>query len=85
MLQDQAEPRPYADVELAIQRELGLPIAALFAEFEPEARAAASLAQARGVPSLGHSRSVLKCCRPSAQGQYQRLSSVLYFLTFDKQ
>lgn len=47
MLQDQAEPRPYADVEHAILRELGLPIGALFAEFEPEARAAASLAQAR--------------------------------------
>ncbi len=47
MLQDQAEPRPYADVEHAILRELGMPIGALFAEFEPEARAAASLAQAR--------------------------------------
>ncbi len=52
MLQDQAEPRPYADVELAIQRELGLPIGALFVDFEPEARAAASLAQARSIPSL---------------------------------
>ncbi|EIE24434.1 ABC1-domain-containing protein [Coccomyxa subellipsoidea C-169] len=52
VLQDQAEPRPYADVELAIQRELGLPIGALFVEFEPEARAAASLAQARSIPSL---------------------------------
>ena len=47
MLQDQAEPRPYADVEHAILRELGMPVGALFAEFEPEARAAASLAQAR--------------------------------------
>ncbi|CAL8467426.1 g6964 [Coccomyxa elongata] len=45
VLQDQAEPRPYADVEHAILRELGMPIGALFAEFEPEARAAASLAQ----------------------------------------
>ena len=54
MLQDQAEPRPYADVELAIQRELGLPIGALFVDFEPEARAAASLAQARSIALYVH-------------------------------
>ncbi len=51
MLQDQVAPRPFAEVELAVQRELGAPIAELFAEFEPEARAAASLAQARAPPA----------------------------------
>ena len=45
MLQDQVDPRPFAEVELAVQRELGAPIAQLFADFEPAARAAASLAQ----------------------------------------
>ena len=47
VLQDQVAPRPFAEVELAVQRELGAPIAELFAEFEPAAAAAASLAQAR--------------------------------------
>ena len=45
VLQDRVEPRPFPEVELAIEQELGRPIAELFAEFEPEARAAASLAQ----------------------------------------
>ena len=48
MLQDRVEPRPFPEVELAIRQELGRPIAELFAEFEPEARAAASLAQVCG-------------------------------------
>jgi predicted unusual protein kinase regulating ubiquinone biosynthesis (AarF/ABC1/UbiB family) len=45
VLQDRVEPRPFPEVELAIEQELGQPISELFAEFEPEARAAASLAQ----------------------------------------
>lgn len=45
MLQDQVEPGPVEDVAEVLQRELGAPPSHLFAEFEPEARAAASLAQ----------------------------------------
>lgn len=45
MLQDQVEPGPVEDVAEVLQRELGAPASQLFAEFEPEARAAASLAQ----------------------------------------
>ncbi len=45
------EPGSFADVERAIVRELGAPIEALFAEFEPEARAAASLAQVGRLPT----------------------------------
>lgn len=45
MLQDQVEPRPVEDVAEVLQRELRAPASQLFAEFEPEARAAASLAQ----------------------------------------
>ena len=48
MLQDQVEPGPVEDMAEVVQRELGAPPSHLFAEFEPEARAAASLAQ---VPS----------------------------------
>lgn len=45
VLQDQVEPGPVEDVAEVLQRELGAPPSHLFAEFEPEARAAASLAQ----------------------------------------
>ena len=46
VLQDRAEPRGFEEVQLAVMQQLGAPIEELFAEFEPEARAAASLAQA---------------------------------------
>ncbi len=45
VLQDQVEPGPVEDVAEVLQRELGAPASQLFADFEPEARAAASLAQ----------------------------------------
>ena len=45
MLQDQVEPGPVEDVAEVLQRELGAPASHLFAEFEPDAKAAASLAQ----------------------------------------
>ena len=45
VLQDRAEPRDFEEVQLAVLQELGAPIEDLFAEFEPQARAAASLAQ----------------------------------------
>lgn len=45
VLQDQVEPGPVEDVDEVLQTELGAPASQLFAEFDPEARAAASLAQ----------------------------------------
>ena len=45
VLQDRAEPRDFEEVQLAVMQQLGAPIQDLFAEFEPDARAAASLAQ----------------------------------------
>jgi hypothetical protein len=46
-LQDAAPPRPFAAVDAVLRAELGAPAATLFASFEPQAAAAASLAQAR--------------------------------------
>ena len=45
VLQDRAEPQDFKEVQLAVMQQLGAPIQDLFAEFEPDARAAASLAQ----------------------------------------
>ena len=48
VLQDRVPPRPFAETERVLERELGAPVAELFAELEPQPRAAASLAQACG-------------------------------------
>lgn len=71
VLQDRVEPRPFAEVELAVQRELGAPIAELFAEFEPEARAAASLAQVCGrrMHSLLSAMACSSCMHQAGQGR----------------
>lgn len=44
-LQDRVPPRPFADIQHVLQQELGAPAEELFAEFDPAATAAASLAQ----------------------------------------
>lgn len=44
-LQDKVPPRPFADAECVLRRELGAPAAQLFSQFAPLATAAASLAQ----------------------------------------
>lgn len=44
-LQDQVSPEPFCDIEAAVQRALGKPIGEMFASFEPEPIASASLAQ----------------------------------------
>lgn len=46
-LQDQAEAQPPEATRRALERELGMEVEAAFAEFEPTASAAASLAQAK--------------------------------------
>lgn len=45
LLQDQVPPRPWAEMRPVIERELGGSVDSLYAEFDPEAIAAASLAQ----------------------------------------
>jgi hypothetical protein len=52
-LQDAAPPRPFDDVDAVLLSELGAPAATLFASFEPQAAAAASLAQARRACACG--------------------------------
>ena len=44
-LQDRVPPQPYAAVEAAVVRELGRPVDAVFADFDRESVAAASIAQ----------------------------------------
>ncbi len=44
-LQDQANPQPFEDAKRVLEQQLGMVMEDAFSEFEPEARAAASLAQ----------------------------------------
>ena len=46
VLQDRTRPRPFAEVRRALEKELREPLEAVFASFEEEAAASASLAQA---------------------------------------
>jgi len=62
VLQDQVEPGPVEDVAEVLQRELGAPASQLFAEFEPEARAAASLAQVLPPMHAYISTACAPCC-----------------------
>ena len=45
MLQDRVDPRPFAETQAMLERELGAPVAELFADLEEQPCAAASLAQ----------------------------------------
>lgn len=45
-LQDQAEPQDFEDTKRTLETELGAELDSFFEDFEPDARAAASLAQA---------------------------------------
>lgn len=45
LMQDQVPPRPWIEMRALIERELGAPLAELYAEFDPQPVAAASLAQ----------------------------------------
>jgi len=50
VLQDRVDPRPFEETRRMLERELGAPVAELFAELEPHSRAAASLAQVAPAP-----------------------------------
>ena len=47
MLQDQVEPGSFEEMAQVLQRQLGAPASELFAHFDREPKAAASLAQVR--------------------------------------
>jgi ubiquinone biosynthesis protein len=77
-LQDDVTPFSYAEVELVIQAELGLPIERLFLEFEETPMAAASIGQVHRAVLPNGRRVAVKVQRPEAPNQIESDIALLY-------
>ncbi|HFD15685.1 MAG TPA: ubiquinone biosynthesis regulatory protein kinase UbiB, partial [Rhodospirillales bacterium] len=64
LLQDRVPPFPGAEARAIIERELGRPVAELFAEFDETPLASASIAQVHTATLHGGDRVVVKVLRP---------------------
>jgi len=79
-LQDQVPPFPGSVARAAIERELGSPIAQLFAEFDETPLAAASIAQVHAARLPNGKEVVVKVLRPGMRAVIERDIEVLYAL-----
>jgi predicted unusual protein kinase regulating ubiquinone biosynthesis (AarF/ABC1/UbiB family) len=67
-LHDRVPPRPFAVIRHQIENELGHPLEAVFAEFEPRPLAAASLAQVHQARTADGRRCAVKVQYPGIEG-----------------
>jgi ubiquinone biosynthesis protein len=79
-LQDQVPPFPAEQALAAVERAYGRPASAVFAEFEREPLAAASIAQVHAARLPGGEEIVVKILRPNVHEQVARDLEVLYAL-----
>lgn len=70
-LQDSAPPVPWPEIEAAIVQEFGTPVTDLFASFDEEPLAAASIGQAHAATLPGGQDVVVKVRRPGVVGQVE--------------
>ena len=71
-LQDQVPPFPGAEAQAIVERELKRPIAELFASFDPEPLASASIAQVHAATLADGREVVVKVVRPGIREQIRR-------------
>ncbi len=79
-LQDRVPPFPAALARATIERSLGRPVADIFATFEDDPLAAASIAQVHGARLHSGRDVVVKVLRPDMKGRIERDLEVLYTL-----
>ncbi|RME30276.1 MAG: AarF/ABC1/UbiB kinase family protein [Deltaproteobacteria bacterium] len=79
-LQDRAPPFDFGQVRKTVEGELGKPIEQLFAEFEPEPMASASIAQVHRAVTRSGERVVVKVKRPAIAQTIRSTIDVLYTL-----
>jgi ubiquinone biosynthesis protein len=67
-LHDSVPPRPFASIRARVERELGAPLESVFAEFNPEPIASASLAQVHAATLIDGRRCAVKVQYPGIEG-----------------
>lgn len=80
MLQDRIAPFPFAEVERIVAAEFDRPISELFAEFDPEPIAAASVAQVHRAVTRDGRTVAVKVSRPGVEAAFERDVDLLYWL-----
>jgi ubiquinone biosynthesis protein len=79
-LQDDCPPLPIADMRHALERGLGQPIEAVFAELDPVPLASASIAQVHRARTHGGEQVVVKVQRPDIRSRIESDLGLLYYL-----
>jgi len=77
-LQDQVPPVPFSDIKKVIQQELRRPLDEIFAKFEPESMAAASVAQVHTAKLFSGEQVAVKVVRPGIDKEIKKDIRLMY-------